>query len=274
MPAKKHNQAELDSLLQTALKGEARLLENYLIKNSNLPGPRMNLALAAALADTIGKFVMQPMLNVERLETMLDGWAADDADTDQPRVILPCAAMLAYGQVAASRPEWWSDEIAKLHRAAADSRWRVREMVSTALQRMLAADWSRTIAALSDWLKSDNPLIVRAAAAGVAEPPLLIDIQRGADALKVQATAVDWFAALPQSRRDEDDIRKLRKTLGFSVSVAVTAVPDAGFELLLKMAHSDNEDLRRIVRENLKKSRLQRFPEQVEQVQAVLEAHS
>ncbi|MBC7811769.1 MAG: hypothetical protein H7175_11510, partial [Burkholderiales bacterium] len=58
MPRKvDNNQAELDSLLQTALKGEARLLENYLIKNSNLPGPRMNLALAGALADTIGKFV-------------------------------------------------------------------------------------------------------------------------------------------------------------------------------------------------------------------------
>jgi hypothetical protein len=73
----------------------------------------------------------------------------ETASADRPEVVLPCAAAAAYGEVGAVRPEWWDDELAKLRRVAADSRWRVREIVAQALQHPLEANWPRTVVAVA-----------------------------------------------------------------------------------------------------------------------------
>ena len=158
----------------------------------------------------------------------------DQAPVDRPEVILPCAAVAAYGEVGSVRPDWWDDEVAKLRVAATDGRWRVREAVALALQRLLAADWDRTVEVLLDWAAADDALVVRAAAAAVAEPPLL------------------------------------RQALGFTVSVIVAAAGD--FTLLEHMAASGDPDLRWVARENLKKHRLRRWPARLDHVQALLDA--
>ncbi len=260
---------DLQPLLNQALAeggGDATALAHYLAERSGLPGPRMNLALVAAFADAVGEVVTRPDPPVDRLEALLDGWVAlspQDAPTNDPREIWPGAAVLAYGQVAARRPDWWGDEIAKLHRAATDPRWRVRELVATALQRMLAADWPRTLAALQGWLTEADPLVIRAAVAAVAEPPLLHEAGRGADALAIQAGALDWLARLSPAERRSEGVRTLRQALGFTVSVAVAAAPEAGFALLDQWAASSDPDGQWVVRENLKKARLRRWPDRV-----------
>jgi hypothetical protein len=144
-------------------------------------------------------------------------------------------------------------------------------MVAAGLQRMLEADWPRTHAVLIDWLSESDPLVIRAVVAAVAEPRLLIDQQRGMEALTIQAKAVDWLAALPASRRRNESVRTLRKALGYAISVNVVPVPDAGFDLLTRLAKSPDQDLRWIVRENLKKNRLKRWAEQVTRLQALLD---
>ncbi len=253
-------QADLGRLLASALQnGETTALESYLTGQSNLPGPRMNIPMVNAWAEVIGQAVRQPDLALERLESLLDGWAAlslTDAPVNQPREILPCAAISAYGRVAVVRPDWWDDEIGKLHRAASDPRWRVREMVAMALQRTLAADWSRTITVLQDWLKSDDPLVIRASAAAVAEPPLLKTSAKARDALAIQKQAIAWLGNLPPERRREENVRTLRQALGFTLSVAVAAEPSAGLPYLKELATSSDEDIKWIVKENLKKNRL------------------
>ncbi len=146
-------------------------LEGYMTEHSALPGPRMNTALVGAFADVIGRLVTQPaMPPVERLEALLDGWAAlslAGAPANDPREILPSTAVLTYGQVAVARQGWWEDEVAKLRRAALHPCWRVREMVAAALQRMLAANWKRTYQVLTNWLLDDDPLVIRASAAAI-----------------------------------------------------------------------------------------------------------
>ena len=261
---------QLTHLLQTALEGKTVDLERYLVEHSNLPGARMNLAVVNAFADSVGSTIMQSSPPVEALEDLLDRWAADDAPVNEPRVILPCAAVLSYGQAAVSRPDWWEDEIARLYRAASDQRWRVREIVAMALQRMLAADWERTAAVLTTWAGDGDPLVIRAAAAGVAEPPLLNSQVRGEDAVSIQKKAVEQFGAIPADSRRSESVRTLRKALGFTVSVAVAAAPDRGFKLLEQLAASDDDDLRWIVRENLKKNRLKPWADRVAAIQAML----
>jgi hypothetical protein len=266
---------ELPRLLDNALQsGIGARLEHYLTSHSGLPGPRMNLALANAFAGQIAALVCTDQPPVEAVESLLDGWAAmntHEANTSDPRVILPCSAVLSYGYVGAARPDWWDDEIAKLHRAASDSRWRVREMVAAALQQMLAADWSRTLIRLYRWLAdSPTPLIARAAAAAVAEPALLTDVDRGTDAVAIQEAAVTLLEELSSETRRSEDGRTLRKALGFTISVSTAAAPEAGFALLRRFAASTDPDLHWIVRENVKKSRLKHWPDQLAALSALL----
>lgn len=265
---------ELTQHLQSMLdSGDPSALERYLMEHSNLPGPRMNLALVNAFADVVGDLITQADRPLEYLEELADGWAAlslEAAPVNNPREFLPCAAVLTYGQAAVSRPDWWEDEIAKLHQAASDPRWRVREMVAMALQRMLAVYWDRTFMLLRQWVAEDDPLALRAAAAAIAEPPIISRPGRGYYALEIQESALQKLAGFPADTRRTDAFRALRKALGFTVSVAVAAAPDAGFRLLEQLASSVDQDVRWVVRENLKKNRLKPWAEQVEVIQARL----
>lgn len=258
-------------LLNELATGDSSTLEAYLMDRSGLPGQRMNLELAAAFARCLAEIVQGDDPPVEALERLLDGWAAipaKDAPVNDPRMVLPACAVLAYGYVGAARPDWWEDEIGKLRRAAADDRWRMREMAATGLQQMLAAEWDRTFAELRQWVSDANPLVVRAAAAAVAEPGLLVDAGRAGEALSLQREAVRWISGVfPDQRRDED-VRVLRQALGYSLSVCTAAAPEAGFALLHQLAELPEADVRWIVRENLRKNRLARWLDQVESVRA------
>jgi hypothetical protein len=232
-------------------------LRSVLLAASRLPGPRMNLRLIDDFAAAVGDVVGQPAPPVAALEAILDAWAAMPvaaAPADQPSVILPCAAVAAYGEVAARRPDWWPDEIAKLRRAAADPRWRVRELVAQALQRMLEADWPRAVAELDAWTASDDPLVLRAVAAAVAEPRLLGVADRADMAAALQRRVVGRYRAIDVTGRRTEAGRALRQALGFTISVTAAATGDLG--LLDELAASDDTDLRWIARQNLSKARL------------------
>ena len=156
---------ELVELLDESLRsGDDGALRSFLLANSGLPGPRANLELIDAFASAAATVVRGDDARDGALEAMLDRWAdlgADDAPGGEPAVMLPCAAVAAYGAVGAARPEWIDDELGKLRRAASDVRWRIREIVAQALQRLLAADWRRVYRVLVGWAADDDPLLVR-----------------------------------------------------------------------------------------------------------------
>jgi hypothetical protein len=268
------DQPPLNALLQSALdSGDDCELRTALAAGSGLPGPRLNLRLVDELAGAVGDVVRRADPPVERLEGLLDGWArlsVDEAPGDRPEVILPCAAVAAYGEVAAARPDWWDDEMAKLRRAARDPRWRVRELVAQGLQRALDADWARAAGELRGWASDDDPLVVRAAAAGVAEPRLLGEGARAADALEVQRRCVRRYRSYTAEERRTEPVKVLRKALGFTVSVAVAATGDFGLIEQLAAAATGDPDLRWVVRENLKKARLRRWPQEVERLRLLV----
>ncbi len=279
-------EGDLDGRLRAALDtGDDGPLREALLAGSGLPGPRMNLRLVTAFADAAGAVVRPsatgaagavarpPATGAAELEALLDRWAALDAERapgDRPAVILPCAAMAAYGAVGVARPDWRDDELTKLRRGARDPRWRVRELVATALQHLLAADWNNVLATLEDWAVDADALVIRAAAAAVAEPPLLTTPERAADAARLLALAVDAYAragrtraAPPAPDRHTGDagLTALRTTLGFALSVPTAVTGD--FTLLHRLAASPDPDLRWVARRNLRAKRLSRWPDQV-----------
>jgi hypothetical protein len=267
---------ELVNLLNNVLLNgvDSGVLEHYLASRSTLPSPSMNLALVRGFAYGVGEIVAQSNPPVVALAKLLDGWAAlsvESTPTNDPREILVSAAALSYGQVAVKRSEWWDDEIAKLHQLAADKRWRVRDHVAQALQLMLEADWSRTHVTLMDWVVcEDAPLVLRAAAAAVAEPTLLTDESRKDDALGVQAQAIMQFVEFPAERRKDDDTRALRQALGYTLSVVTAAYPVEGFQLLERLAALPDEDVAWIVRENIHKKRLGKWQDRLDTLETAL----
>ncbi len=273
MAAKETYTSDLKTRLTDALGGDAEPLEAYLMAHSHLPGPRGNLEMAHAFADLVATMVSGPDAPGDAMAALLDRWAdfsLEYAPPNQPREFLPCCAALSYGAVAAARPDWWSDELAKLRRAAADGRWRTREMTATGLQRMLAADWRRACTALVEWASDPNPLVVRAAVAAVAEPPLLKERAHAEDAVTIQAEAVSAFLNVPAEQRRNDEVRSLRQALGYTLSVVTAAAPEAGFHLMEELAALPDADMVWIIRENLKKKRLQSFSDRLETIEIAI----
>lgn len=271
----------LAGLWREALAGRPAELERTLAEESRLPGPRSNLELAHQFADLAGT---TGAADRDAASALLGGWLARPPVfateiAEGQAEFLPAVAALASGAVmaadaraAAARADRGvplsTTETAALTTAASDDRWRVRELAATGLQRVLAADWSLGLAQARRWLRSDDPLLARAAAAAVAEPPLLRDPDHARDARVLVEEATDLLLAEPESRRRDPDVRTLRQALGYAVSVVAVADLGGGIPLLERLATSADPDARWIARENLKKSRLAPLADRLETVRA------
>ena len=269
---------DLAMLWSAALAGDRAPIERALAEGSRLPGPRANLELAARFADTAAA----------------DGAAADGAAAgfavladwlatpprlaaslpDGTEEFLPSCAALAAGAMAARAVADGGAlpgaPVGLLTTAAGDGRWRVRELAATGMQRVLAADWPAGLHQVGVWLRSAEPLSMRAAVAAVAEPPLLRDAQHAADATAVVREAVDALLALPAARRREDDVRVLRKALGYAISVVAAADPEAGLPVLERLAAATDQDARWLARQNLTKARLKPFADRLAAARAAV----
>jgi len=208
---------------------------DYLRWHSGLPGPRANLALAQALADA--------------------GEAGDfDALIASDEEYLMLCGVIGLGRLLAETPDHTLEK--RLCGHAADPRWRVREGVAMALQRLGDADPVRLVALTGSWAGDDNPLVQRAAVAGICEPRLLKRPETAAAALRVCEEVTRALALRPGAERRSEPVRTLRKALGYCWSVAVAATPDPGLARFQNLEASGDPDIDWIVRENRKKARL------------------
>lgn len=233
-----------------------RRWEPYLLRASGLPGPRANLELAAAVAE-------------EGDEQRLLGYAALDAQQAPfggAEEFLAVCGVIGLGRLVAEGQRHY---LAALRRHAADPRWRVREAVAIGLQRWGDADLPALLREMRAWA-AGAPLEQRAAVAALCEPRLL---RRRADAEAV-LRLLDAITRrlLRATDRRGDDVRILRQALGYGWSVAVAACPEAGRARFERWCGVEDPDVRWIVRENLKKKRLERVdPAWVERLLRVVE---
>ena len=207
----------------------------YLGEHSGLPGPRGNIELAQAFADEADPALVDELL-----------------DTDDE--YLTFCGVVALGRALAAAPSHELEH--RLRGYAADGRWRVREAVAMALQRVGDADLPRLLRVVTAWAHDPDPLVQRAAVAGVCEPRLLTDPAAAAAALGACQAATERLADTPRDRRREPGLRVLRQGLGYCWSVAVAADPERGLPAFAALAERDDPDVAWVVRENRRKKRL------------------
>jgi hypothetical protein len=239
----------------TAVEAHVRMLrtlddpEPYLLEHSGLPGPRGNIELAQAAAD------VRPAQELRRWAS-LDAQAAPTGGAEE---FLAFCGVLGLGRELV---EGDTDALHQLREHANDPRWRVREAVAMALQRWGREEFDGLATAMADW-GSGSWLERRGAAAALCEPALLTNPGRVRATLGVLEAVTAPVASAEPAERRSDEYKALRKGLGYCWSVAVAAAPEVGrpaFESLARRAaESGDRDLRWLVRENLRKRRLERL---------------
>ena len=202
--------------------------EPYLTAESRLPGPRANLELAHAAA----------------LEGSAEQLARLRSSHDE--FLVMCGIM-------------GLDDFEELRRWANDPRWRVREAVAMAVQRI---GGPAAVEHMREWARGTR-LEQRAAVAALCEPPLLRDHETAQAALEVLDEVTASLAAHGDRKGtaggDRAGEQALRKALAYGWSVAVVARPDPGRELMERWIADGDAGTRRIMRENLRKARLARL---------------
>jgi hypothetical protein len=205
--------------------------EPYLKKHSGLPGPRANLELVAAVAEEG---------DADRL------WRLS-ASQDE---FLALCGTAGLGRVALLEP----DTVMKwLRELAADPRWRVREGVAMALQRLGRESMPRLIAEMKVWSR-EGPYVQRAVVAGLCEPAILKDNADIVDVLAILDHITRSLAATGD--RKQEGVRVLRQALGYGWSVAAAEAPQNGKPYMEKWLRSKDRDVAWVMQSNLKKARM------------------
>jgi HEAT repeats len=214
--------------------------EPFLLEHSGLPGPRANIELGQAVAS----------VGTQRRFEQLLAWTPDRAPAGSREEFLAFCGTIGLGRLAAEGSE---DVLPRLRTLASDPRWRVREAVAVALQRLGASDMRSLLAQMGTWAKGDD-YERRAAVAALCEPALLT---RETDVRAILAILDRITADLSRSSdRRSDAFRALRKALAYGWSVAVAAAPTLGRPIMERWMRSDDPDVRWVMRQNLAKKRL------------------
>jgi len=226
-----------------------KILENladwdqYLLDESNLPGPRANLELANAVAE-VG--------DVDRFRGYL-AYGPDDAPYGSALEFLPLCAVIGLGRILS---EGRLEMLEELRTYATDQRWRVREGVAMALQRFGDKGMDRLLLEMEKW-SHGNLLEKRAVIAGISEPRLLRNPEDSKRVLEILDEITRGILLLDQ--RKTEGFVALRKALGYCWSVAVVASPEAGKRMMENWFSNEDKDIKWIMKENLKKNRLQKL---------------
>jgi len=236
-------------------------LSEFLEENSNLPGPRGNLELAQAYTETIKNCMDGEKEKLWDLCMKLTRFSPIEAPVNDPKEFVVFCGARGIGVLGTSRV-YFERALAHLKQFASDARWRVREGVAMALQTLIEENSEKTLVELAKWVESGSWLVMRAVVAGVAEPALLKDQRTAKAALELHKQI---FAKVSMAKERNSDFKTLRQGLGYSLSVVISAVPKEGFELMHKLADTQDADIKWIIKENLKKNRLlKNFPKEVE----------
>jgi hypothetical protein len=218
----------------------------YLLQESHLPGPRSNLELAQAVADKGDTALFERYIAMD----------AAQAPVNTPAEFLPVCGAIGLGRLLVEgRVEFFTT----LRRLASDERWRMREGVAMALQRLGDADMQLLLAEMERWTNGANFLEERAIAAALCEPRLLKKPEHARRVLAILDAITATLPGLPETERHSEPFQALREGLGYCWSVAVAALPQEGPACMERWFGVEDKDVRWIMKENLTKNRLARM---------------
>ena len=217
--------------------------EPYLLQESGLPGPRGNIELAQVVADEGDRELFERLL----------AYTPATAPTNSPQEFLAFCGVVGLGRLLAAGDRTL---FPRLRGYASDPRWRAREGVAMALQRLGKNDMALLLQEMDSW-SSGNWLEKRASAAALAEPALLHNEKDAVEALRI----LDTITVSTQNSADAktEEFKVLQKGLSYCWSVVVAAAPKQGKPLMEKWLVNSDPIIRRVMQENLKKNRLKRM---------------
>jgi len=263
MSKKEGYREDLVDLLDEFLKtGDEEKIMEFLVSNSNLPGPRGNLELADVFAEVAENYFIRDPQKIWELALRLIDFFPDEAPVNSPKEFLPFCGVVAMGAIGSVHATFYQKAFTFLRKFANDPRWRTREAVAMGIQKLVAKQRKNTLKELESWIEKNEWLAMRAVAAGVAEPALLRDEQTARSALELHKRIFAQILAARERRSDE--FKTLRQSLGYSLSVVICAIPKEGFEYMQQLTDSQDADILWVIKENLKKNRLiKNFPNEV-----------
>ncbi|MGV1010476.1 MAG: HEAT repeat domain-containing protein [Dermatophilaceae bacterium] len=219
-------------------------VEALLASQSRLPGPRGNLELASAYAEEAGP---------QQARRLVADHSPQVAPVNTPGEFLAfCGVIAQWRTVLAGE----AGAVESLRSHASDPRWRVREAVAMALQRVGDDDAVRLVDIARVWARG-NRLEQRAAVAALCEPRLLTDAVVAGAAFEVLDLTTASLVGAPDRR--SDGFVALRKALGYGWSVLAVADWARVRPALERWQREPDPDVRWVMRQNLRKSRLQRL---------------
>lgn len=261
--------AENVILLTYLKRGDITSLEQYLMSESRLPGPRANLELIAAFSA-----LFKSPENVTAYWNVLEDWAAisvEQAGVNEPRSFLAYCAVQSLGPAYLVSPRHRLAIAGLLRNAANDARWRQREMAAMACQLMAEEQFSLVQEMFAAWLADATPLEKRAVLAALAHPPILKDAAVAGYALRVCGEIVDDLILQSPDTLREEDWKVLIQGLEYAPSVFAAYAPTQGFGMLESWARKHQPVLSKIVKSNLGKARISKpFPAEVHRIQRLL----
>lgn len=217
--------------------------DSYLLKESGLPGPRGNTELAQAFAEIAAERQIKTYVSINPVE----------APENSPKVFLTCCGVVGLGKLVNKGN---LDYLNLLRQFASDKRWRIREAVAMALQRIGDVDISLLLQEMKEWSKG-NSFEKRAAIAGLCEPRLLTSFKVSSSVLGILDEITSSIVNSKENKNEAFEV--LKKGLAYCWSVAVAAYPEKGKQLIEKWMRSKDRNVIWIMKENLKKNRLLRM---------------
>src|SRR6266487_2485863 len=207
----------LSSLVARAFTGNRRPLEYYLREQSRLPGTCANLELVNSLSNLLAAIVPE---QPDQVWLLLQYLVQDEKTvvSNTPDEFVVLCGVVAFGACATVRPEWHIEVFEMMELFACSNSWRVRG-VAMALQRLLPVIPQETIEFLIELATKGNCFQQRASIAAIAEPSLLQTPSMIDAALAIQRLVLERLHALSTAVRKREDVRALRQSLGYTLSV-------------------------------------------------------
>jgi HEAT repeat protein len=214
--------------------------DSYLLAESGLPGPRGNLELAQAFAEIGDEKLIQKYIAI----------TPEEAPENSAEVFLTFCGVVGLGTLVNRGKMGYLKDLRPF---ASDSRWRIREAVAMALQRIGEEDINLALREAKE-LSRGNFLEKRAAAAALCEPRLLKSEKVASAVLEMLddvTTSIVGYSA-----KNDETFDVLKKGLAYCWSVAAASCPKQGKTLMEKWIHTKDKNIAWIMKENLKKNRL------------------
>ncbi|TGE36839.1 hypothetical protein E4K67_17200 [Desulfosporosinus fructosivorans] len=252
------------------LNQSSREIEQLLLNNSNLPGPRSNLELVYAFAD---HFRSNDLVTYkwELLQRFLN-FGLDSDPHNSPAEFLPICALVALGTFYIKAESSIQKQIVSiLWDFANNSNWRLREAVAMSFQCIEEQDFDLIPPLFNQRINDVSLLEMRAIIAALAHPPVLKVEPNSVFCLLISDIFLSKVVTLDVSKRKTEEFRVLRKGLEYSLSVFVASLPAKGFAFLSKWVMVNDTDIKKILKSNLGKSRLtKKYEQQVNEVLSML----